>query len=196
VGVYHGKSAAFLGFFIRSQERFLVCDTFETTTVSVHNQSENNTWYPNIKRDIFETNYFNIHKTLPDIVSCQSQRLKHLAQLSRTFRLIHIDGSHLYSIVRQDLSMAADLIKPGGIVAIDDYRSAHTPGVAAATWEAIFRRKFVPICLTPQKLYVSPDRRARGLSHELYRWARSQTKIDFSTEILHQERIIKFSAIE
>ena len=196
VGVYHGKSAAFLGFLIRSQERFFVCDTFQIAAVDAENKSENSTWYPDTNRDIFEKNYFEIHKTLPQIVTCNSRRLKAVANLSRTFRLIHIDGSHLYSIVREDLSLAADLLKPGGIVAIDDYRSAHTPGVAAATWEAIFRRKFVPICLTPQKLYVSLDRRARGLSQKLYEWARDQTQLQFSTETIHRSRIIKFCAMQ
>lgn len=36
---------------------------------------------------------------------------------------------------------------------LDDYRSPHTPGVAAATWEAVFCHGLRPICVTPEKLY-------------------------------------------
>lgn len=196
IGVYQGKSAAFLGFFIGSQERLWVCDTFENEAMSADNQSENTTWYPDIKRRLFEKNYFEIHHSLPQIVACHSPRLPRTARLGRTFRLIHIDGSHLYSIVRQDLRLAATLLKPGGIVAIDDYRSAHTPGVAAATWEAVYQGRLAPICVTPQKMYASLDRRANGLSRKLYEWSRAQGHLHVATEKIHGKQILRFSTME
>ena len=196
VGVYHGKSAAFMGFLIGPQERFYVCDIFEHAGINPDNRSEKTKWYSDIKRRIFEKNYFGIHKTLPMIVACSSGQLRRTAKLGRTFRLIHIDGSHLYPIVRKDLRMAADLLKPGGIVAIDDYRSAHTPGVAAATWEAISEGMLLPVCVTPQKMYASLGRRANALSQQLYEWAETQSLLTFSTEQLHRKRLIKFSAPE
>ena len=196
IGVYQGKSAAFLGFFMGSAERLVVCDTFENEAMSAENQAENTAWYPDIKRRLFEKHYFEIHRSLPQIVACHSPRLPKAAHLGRTFRLIHIDGSHLYSIVRQDLRIATTLLQPGGIVAIDDYRSAHTPGVAAATWEAVYQGRLAPICVTPQKLYASLDRRANGLSRKLYEWARAQGHLPFATEKIHGKQMLRFSAME
>jgi hypothetical protein len=49
-------------------------------------------------------------------------------------------------------------------VIIDDWRTGHTPGVAAATWEAILHEGLVPIWFTDQKLYGRghPPRAYRG----------------------------------
>jgi hypothetical protein len=55
--------------------------------------------------------------------------------------------------VRSDLTLAKRHMAPGGIVAIDDYRREHTPGVAAAAWEAVLNEGLVPLCITPGKLY-------------------------------------------
>lgn len=196
IGVYQGKSAAFLGFFVGCNERLVVCDTFEHEAIDTDNQSEKSTWYPDIERGIFEKNYFDVHHSLPQIVACHSPLLRRTTPLQRTFRLVHIDGSHLYSIVRHDLRTAARLLRPGGIVAIDDYRSAHTPGVAAATWEAIFQGKLVPICVTPQKLYASTDPGASGLYSKVYEWAVTQKELVVAAERIHRRKILRFSAMQ
>ena len=196
IGVYQGKTAAFLGFFVGCNERLVVCDTFEQEAMDADNQSEKSTWYPDIQRGIFEKNYLEIHHCLPQIVACHSPLLHRIARLDRTFRLIHIDGSHLYSIVYHDLQTAARLLLPGGIVAIDDYRSAHTPGVAAATWEAVFQGKLVPICVTSQKMYASTDPRAKGLPSKVYEWAVTQKELVVAAEKIHGKQILRFSAIQ
>jgi hypothetical protein len=68
-------------------------------------------------------------------------------------RFVHIDASHLYEHVAIDVDSAQKMLMPDGVVAFDDYRSTHTPGVAAAVWEAVFTKGLRPICVTPQKLY-------------------------------------------
>ena len=68
-------------------------------------------------------------------------------------RFAHIDRSHLYEHVRADIEGAADLLLPNGIVALDDYRSEHTPGVAAATWEAVTAGGLKAICVSGTKFY-------------------------------------------
>ncbi|MCZ7431950.1 hypothetical protein [Streptomyces sp. WMMC1477] len=40
-----------------------------------------------------------------------------------------------------------------GIVALDDYRSEHCPGVAAATWEAVLNGGLDPVCVSGNKFY-------------------------------------------
>ena len=45
------------------------------------------------------------------------------------------------------------LQKRHGVVALDDFRSEHTPGVSIAAWEAVLNRGLNPVCLSTQKLY-------------------------------------------
>jgi hypothetical protein len=68
---------------------------------------------------------------------------------------VHLDGSHAYADVSRDLDLALELLAPGGVVCIDDYRTAHTPGVALATWEAVSEAALRPVCLTDSKLYAT-----------------------------------------
>ena len=50
-------------------------------------------------------------------------------------RIIHIDGSHQYEIVRNDLQNALNLLSPDGVIILDDYSNLAYPGVALAFWE-------------------------------------------------------------
>jgi hypothetical protein len=193
IGAYHGKSAAFLGFLRRPAERFVVCDLFGAPAVSRDNQAEQADWYPGLRRQIFERRYRQIHEELPDILVCNSRRLKQRARLSRTFRFIHIDGSHLYRIVRQDIRMSTELLKAGGVVALDDYRSAHTPGVAAAMWEAVLQGRLTPICATPQKMYATAGGRKIAWFEKLLEWSGGQNELTVAVEAIPFRRILRFS---
>ncbi len=182
IGAYQGKSAILLGYFLHEGERLVVCDLFEKTARTNPNKAEINLWYPDLTRAQFERNYLRFHNTLPRVVACSSTRLIRAGKLSRTFRFIHIDGSHLYTVVQQDLRTARRLIRDDGIVAIDDYRSVHTPGVAAAAWEAIARGDLIPFCLTPQKIYGTRDTLNRHLVNRLTTWALRSGGYDVAVE--------------
>ena len=192
IGVYRGKTAAFLGFLRRPTERFVVCDLFNVPAASLENKTEKADWYPDIDRQTFERCYRAIHGDLPDIFACDSRRLQQRAGLSRSFRLIHIDGSHLYWIVRQDIRTSSNLLKPGGVVAIDDYRSAHTPGVAAAMWEAVLEGRLRPICITPQKMYATAARYKIAWFKKLIEWSETQSELKVTVESVGSRRILRF----
>jgi hypothetical protein len=194
IGVYYGKSAAFLGFLREPRERFIVCDLFGSRAMSAENQMEKETWYPHLDRKTFESRYLQVHTELPQIFVCNSGRIKRLANLARTFRFIHIDGSHLYRVVRQDLRTASELLKPGGVVAIDDYRSAHTPGVAAATWEAVLSGWLRPICVTPQKMYATVGGRKIAWLQKLKDWCETQRELKVTNDAVYFRPILRFSA--
>jgi hypothetical protein len=193
IGVYHGKTAAFLGFFRRPTERFVVCDLFSAPAANAENQAEKDAWYPGFDRQTFERRYRGVHAELPDILACDSRRLQQCAALSRSFRLIHIDGSHLYRIVRQDIRTSSNLLKPGGIMAIDDYRSAHTPGVAVAVWEAVREGRLKPICMTAQKMYATTGGRKVAWFNKLMEWSQTQTELRVTVELIGHRRILRFS---
>jgi hypothetical protein len=152
IGAYQGRTAILLQYFCRQTERLAVCDVFEHGTGHPDSERERAEFYMDLTRLTFERHFLAYHSVLPDIYQCRSQELQpRLA--GRRFRLVHIDGSHVHAMVRSDLRTAQHIVVKGGVVAIDDYRREHTPGVAAAAWEQVATEGLAPICLTPGKLY-------------------------------------------
>ncbi|MHB9853183.1 class I SAM-dependent methyltransferase [Streptomyces krungchingensis] len=152
VGVYLGKSAIFLGRRPREDERYTVCDLFEGDAPDDANEAESTKSYRTLTRRAFEENYLSFHDTLPRVLQGPSSRVP--AEVAPgSCRFVHIDASHLYEHVHGDIGAAHDVLLPGGVVVLDDFRSEHTPGVSIAVWEAVLNRGLRPICLSTQKLY-------------------------------------------
>ena len=191
IGAYHGKSAILLGYFRRKAEQLVVCDLFETPGQTLENRAEKEFWYSKLTQDVFEKNYLRFHRQLPMILTCPSTKLLKVGKLSRTFRFIHIDGSHVYSIVRQDIHTAKTLLKDRGIVAFDDYRSIHTPGVAAAVWEEVTGGDLIPLCLTPQKIYATWDTHNLHLLRKLRVWANKQGECEIDTDTVCGRKLLR-----
>jgi methyltransferase family protein len=159
LGVYLGKSAAFIGGFRRDGEVFTVCDLFGRPPDDGSNIRENAKSYADLDRRSFERNYLALFDELPVIVEDLSSAIvDHVA--AGSVRFLHVDASHMYEQVVVDIDSARTLLLPDGVVAFDDFRSAHTPGVSAAVWEAVFTKGLQPICLTQQKLYATFGDRA------------------------------------
>ena len=154
LGAYLGKSAALIGRFVGAGETFTVCDLFGLDPASDANRRENSKSYPKLSRVAFERNYLCLFDDLPRIVQDYSSAIVDHVDAG-SVRFLHVDASHLYDHVVIDVASAATLLCPDGVVAFDDYRSDHTPGVAAAVWEAVFNKGLQPICATQQKLYAT-----------------------------------------
>src|SRR5579875_3183386 len=154
IGVYMGKSAALVGAYLHPGETFTVCDLFEGDAADESNRTENARSYTNLTRQRFERNYLSVHDELPVVVAgLSSTILDHVKPNSARF--VHVDGSHLYDHVVTDIESARTMLLPDGVVVFDDYRSPHTPGVAAAVWEAMLGKGLQVICLTHQKMYAT-----------------------------------------
>lgn len=152
LGVYMGRSAILLGRHRQDGEEFTVCDLFGGEAPDGPNQAETAKSYSSLTRQAFERNYLSFHDTLPRVLEAPSSVIS--AEVNPgTCRFVHIDASHLYEHVRDDIGAARDLLLPEGVVVLDDFRSEHTPGVSVATWEAVLNRGLRPICLSTQKLY-------------------------------------------
>ncbi|MFG2267718.1 class I SAM-dependent methyltransferase [Streptomyces sp. NPDC048720] len=152
VGVYLGKSAILTGRHRRPGERYTVCDLFEGDAPDDANRAESAKSYAALTRRAFEENYRCFHDELPRVLQGPSSLVR--AEVApRSCRFVHIDASHLYEHVRDDIGAAHDLLLPGGTVVLDDFRSEHTPGVSVAAWEAVLNRGLRPLCLSTQKLY-------------------------------------------
>lgn len=153
LGAYLGKSAAFLGGYLNPGESLTVCDLFDSPAEDDRNLREMQRSYATLTRRAFEANYLAFHDTLPSIVQAPTSSLAGRLEAG-SFRFVHVDASHLYEHVHGDIALARDaLTADGGIVALDDYRAEHTPGVAAATWGAVLTGGLRPVCISGRKFY-------------------------------------------
>jgi SAM-dependent methyltransferase len=162
LGAFHGKSAVIIGDYLREGERFVIVDLFgddeqlDSTQEGEANRRENLHSYPGLTRQRFEENYLSAHDELPVVVQGLSSTVVDHVQPGGA-RFIHVDASHLYPAVRTDCLSAKQLLRPGGVLAFDDYRNEKTPGVAAAVWESVANDGMIPIATTERKLYACFD---------------------------------------
>jgi hypothetical protein len=164
IGVFEGKSTVLLGQNLTVGDEFHVCDIFDGET-DTKNELEIQTSYPGLSREKFEHNMMSVLGTLPIIHQCQSNKLKSILG-NKVFRFIHIDGSHLYHHVIEDLRYASEtVIQDVGVIAVDDFRAQHTIGVAAAVWEIIIAGDLVPFAITPAKMYLVKPNSIIDLDH-------------------------------
>ncbi|MDX3356150.1 class I SAM-dependent methyltransferase [Streptomyces sp. ME01-24h] len=172
LGAYLGKSAIFMGNFLREGERFTVCDLWDSPAVDDPNSAEMDKAYATLTRRAFEANYLSFHDRLPAMVQGPTSVItSHVG--AGSCRFVHVDASHLYEHVRGDVAAARELLAPEGIAAFDDFRSEHCPGVAAAVWTAVATDGLKPIAVTSTKLYGTwGDPGPTGV--ELQRWLRAR----------------------
>jgi hypothetical protein len=136
IGAYEGKSAILLGYLTEASESLTVSDLFETSPSAGEQAREVDRFYGDLRREAFESNYRRFHGHVPRIIEGPSNGLAAHCAPGR-FRMVHIDGSHVYEDVMEDIELSRSLLKAGGLVVIDDVRSPHTPGVWAAAWDAV-----------------------------------------------------------
>ncbi|MFG2722166.1 class I SAM-dependent methyltransferase [Streptomyces sp. NPDC048416] len=175
LGAYLGKSAIFIGGHVRPGEEFTVCDLFDSPAPDDPNSAEMNRSYATLTRRAFETNYLAFHERLPTIVQAPTSviggRLK-----AGSCRFIHVDASHLYEHVYGDIEAARTLAATDAIVALDDFRAEHCPGVAAAVWGAVATKELKLICITATKAYGTWGD-AEPVRAELLDWLTSRTDL-------------------
>lgn len=168
LGAYLGKSAVVMGDHLAPGETFTVVDLFEAEAQDDANATEMAASYSTLTRAGFEANYRKFHESLPVVHTAPSSEvLQHVTP--GACRFVHVDASHLYEHVALDVDAARTLLGEEGVVVFDDYRSVHTPGVAAAVWEAVLNKGLNPICVSESKLYGTWSD-ADPVRDELYRW--------------------------
>ncbi|VFA88051.1 Uncharacterised protein [Gordonia paraffinivorans] len=153
LGVYLGKSAVLIGDFVEAGETFTVLDLFGSPAETDANAAENDNQYRSLTREQFEENYLRVHGELPVVVQAPSSAILNYAS-SGTHRFVHIDASHLYDHVIEDIRSSRKLSAPQGVVVFDDYRTFHAVGVSAAVWESI-RDGLNPVAVSEAKLYAT-----------------------------------------
>jgi SAM-dependent methyltransferase len=159
IGAYYGRSAILLGYLLDAGEKLVICDLFDLPPLSADGQDELSRFTgPQPSQTDFENNYRRFHDVLPTVLCQPSTQLPAPLPAGSQFRFIHIDASHVYAEVKDDIARALELIAPGGIIVFDDFSSGHLPGVAAGVWEAVIAEHVRPICVSPSKMYAVAGR--------------------------------------
>ncbi|MFK4104996.1 class I SAM-dependent methyltransferase [Streptomyces sp. NPDC019531] len=192
LGVYMGKSAILLGRHLRDGERFTVCDLFGGEAPDGANRAETSKSYASLTRQAFERNYLSFHDSLPTVIEGPTSVVPDEVDKD-SCRFVHIDASHLYEHVYGDIGAAREILRPEGVVVLDDFRSEHTPGVSVAVWEAVLNRGLRPICLSTQKLYGTwgdPE----PVQEELLEMLRGRTDVGLSVQEAAGHRLVRARA--
>ncbi|WP_326690011.1 MULTISPECIES: class I SAM-dependent methyltransferase [unclassified Streptomyces] len=153
MGAYMGKSAVMMRAYLEHpDERFTVCDLFDSDAPDEANGREMRGSYATLTRRAFEANFLSFHDELPRIVQAPTTVVPQEVDAD-SCRFVHVDASHLYEHVYGDIQAARRVLRPDGLVVLDDYRSEHTPGVACATWQAVVEGGLRPVCVSGHKFY-------------------------------------------
>jgi len=191
IGAYLGKSAIVMGSHAQVDEKFIICDVFtDPIRDDNSNEDENRASYNGLTRMSFEANYRRFLSNEITIVQELSEEIcAHVEDES--VRFAHIDGGHLYITVKQDIANATRYMKHDGLVAFDDFRSFHTPGVAAAIWEEIAASGLLPVCVSESKLYATWSAvTALSTTERLLTWLAPHPEVHYGTQMIAGQKVI------
>lgn len=124
IGVHHGLSTIALAAFRAPGAHLYAVDLFQDL------QSQNVSGSGGGHRGVFESN---MRRFFPDlsflrVLSCESRQLT-VEKFDRPFSFCHIDGGHSEDETYRDLELCRDILRPGGLLALDDYFNPEFPGV-------------------------------------------------------------------
>ncbi|MET9881969.1 class I SAM-dependent methyltransferase [Streptomyces sp. NPDC006430] len=189
LGAYMGKSAIFLGGYLQEGEEFTVCDLFDSPAPDDSNLAEMQGSYPTLTRRGFETNYLAFREELPTVIQAPTFVVADQVRPA-SCRFIHVDASHLYEHVAQDIESSRLVAAPGAVVVFDDYRAAHCPGVAAAVWGAVATGELHLICVSASKLYATWDDPAPWQA-ELLTWLEGRTDLWHGVDLVAGQTLVR-----
>lgn len=189
LGAFMGKSAIFLGGYLREGEEFTVCDLFDSPAPDDSNLAEMQDSYPTLTRRGFETNYLAFREELPTIIQAPTFVVADRVRPA-SCRFVHIDASHLYEHVVQDIASSRVVAAPGAVVVFDDYRSEHCPGVAAAVWAAVATGELHLICVSASKLYATWDD-AAPYQAELLTWLEGRKDLWHGVDLVAGQSLVR-----
>ena len=123
IGSYQGRSAIVLGYLLREGETLHVCDSFPAPNAEDPDfLAHTIDWYETYSQTIFEQNYLGFHPELPVIYPHGSLELPGKLE-PKSFRFVHLDGSHTAEALQSDISLAKHILIDDGVIAFSEYRS-------------------------------------------------------------------------
>lgn len=162
IGTFCGKSGALLSLLASPQETVSLLDLFDDVKFEGILDTP----------DYRKMKMANVRKTLDKfglrykLVAGNSLEITQLIPVT-PHRIIHIDGSHQYEVVKMDLLNALKYLADGGVIVVDDYRNFQYPGVGRAFWEFVQSNEMHLICSTPTKAYITSTNLSLAYKEEL-----------------------------
>ena len=136
IGVYHGLSSIAVASLRGPGRQMHVVDLFE-------DQQDKNISQAGIgNRFKFESNLQRFYPSLDflRVIPRVSSDVSVQDFTRATFSFCHVDGGHSQEETFHDLSLSAELLMPGGVVAVDDYFNEAFPGVAEGCIQFLFEK--------------------------------------------------------
>ena len=156
IGAFYGRSAILLEYLKGKEEVLHVSDLFEDTPPTRAGRMELASFQGDMPtRADFEAWFRSFHATIPVVHQGPSSALSPVELGRERFRFVHVDGSHTYEVVIQDVALAGDIATEGGVIVFDDFANVGHPGVAAALWPVVMQGELHPFASSPSKLYVT-----------------------------------------
>jgi len=178
IGAYFGKTSILLGYLLDQDELLHVCDIFEAKHLASSASAADT--YASLARSKFESNYSRFHDSIPVVHQMASTQLRE--SWSGSARFVHVDGAHDFVSVQSDINVALESLVEGGVLAFDDFRSLHTPGVSAAFWEAVAGGRLGLLAMTKTKAYAC--RSGDAIAHEVLELGlRMQTNLEVQLRV-------------
>tara|TARA_B100001094_G_scaffold77124_1_gene73515 strand:+ start:1764 stop:2672 length:909 start_codon:yes stop_codon:yes gene_type:complete len=175
IGVHYGAYFAALVALSWPGEPLWVCDLFD----ELQNLNLDKSGRGNVDRFVRKVSDHTGREDIHMEIRPSYELYKHNIAPSKPFRMLSIDGSHMETNTFTDLSWATRHIASGGLVAIDDVASPRWLGPSRALrafWHLHDRQYlFLPLLLTPKKLWIVGRRWHANYSDGIARLSRHTT---------------------
>lgn len=162
IGVHHGQF--FIGLNQFATERSYAIDVFDSQELNIDNSGKGN--YQRFVHNL--QNYDPRHKgSNVAVISGDSLDHETFSNILHRCDVISVDGGHTPFHVVQDLKTAANLIKPTGVVVVDDYFNHWWPTVTEGIVKYLQTTSvLVPFCTSQNKMWMcSVSYRDRYIAH-------------------------------
>jgi len=95
----------------------------------------------------------------------------------RTYDLIHIDGEHSEEAAWRDLSFSFSVLRPHGVIIVDDINNYWYPGIASAMWRFCGETDLRMFMTSGLKGYLARSATAAILADRLYNEVRAMDSL-------------------
>lgn len=148
IGVHHGRSAVLLARMALPSERLRVCDVFarQDLNASESGSGDRRRLEQNLARVAPSADY--------EILERSSLELSR-ETIGTGYRFFHIDGGHSKEEALSDLDLAADVLMPGGVIAVDDPFRHEWPGVTEALGDFCRASSYRPFAMGFNKIILA-----------------------------------------
>lgn len=157
IGVWRGKSAILMSFFVSEGESLYAVDVFDTYYPGEAPVSPTKP-YADPADFRHNLNAYGCPGAVTELASDTRSDDTLIERLStREIRFFHIDGGHSYEHVIRDCQTALAVVGKECVIVLDDFMQIENPSVTEAIFD-VFRgapRGLVPFAITPKKLFLS-----------------------------------------